>query len=133
MIKRWLFAFSLLSLCLFSLPLTAVAGVFDPYSGVKCAASSGGETTKSAVCNDKTNQDPISGENGILLNAADIIAFVAGAAAIIIIIVAGIRYMTAGGDAAKISTAKNTIIGALVGIAVIVLGRYLIIYIVNRL
>jgi len=132
MIKRWFFALSLVCLCLFAAPLTATAA-FDPFGGVKCTPSSTGEPNESAVCNDKTNQDPISGEDGLLLNIADIVAFIAGAAAIILIIIAGIRYMTSDGDSGKISEAKKTIIGALVGIAVIVLARALIIYVVKRL
>lgn len=128
MIRRWLFALCLVSLCLFAAPLTASA--FNPFGGVKCNA---GNADKSAVCNGKTSQDPISGNNGILLKVADIVAFAAGAAAIILIIVSGIRYITSGGNAEKIATAKNTIIGALVGIVVIVLARSLILYVVNKL
>ncbi|PIZ61588.1 hypothetical protein COY17_04155 [Candidatus Saccharibacteria bacterium CG_4_10_14_0_2_um_filter_52_9] len=134
MIRRWLFALCLVSLCLFAAPLTASA--FNPFGGVTCPAGHTGTGTnpnQSAVCNGETSQDPISGNNGILLNVADIVAFAAGAAAIILIIVAGIRYITSGGNAEKIASAKNTIIGAMVGIVVIVLARSLILYVVNKL
>lgn len=46
--------------------------------------------------------------------------------AIIIIIVGGIQYMTAGGDAAKVETARKLLINAVIGIAIILAAAFVI-------
>ncbi len=56
----------------------------------------------------------------------NIIFFLAGAAAIIYLIWAGIKYITAGGDTKKAGEARTAIINAVIGIAVIV-GAYTLI------
>ena len=45
------------------------------------------------------------------------------AAAIIFIIMAAIQFLTSGGDAAKVSTARNSLLYALIGIAVAFLAK----------
>ncbi|CAN5137065.1 hypothetical protein BH11PAT4_BH11PAT4_1910 [soil metagenome] len=58
--------------------------------------------------------------------AINLIFFLAGAAAIIYLIWAGIKYITAGGDTKKAGEARTAIINAVIGIAVIV-GAYTLI------
>ena len=132
--KRLLFALSLIGLCLLAAPQPANA--FDLFSGVHCS-----QAKASAVCQDQNQQgNPISGPDGILLDATNIIAYVAGAAAIIIIIVSAIKFITSGSDTstnsrtdADIEDAKRSIASALIGLAVIVLAKVLITYVVNKL
>jgi len=121
-------ALGLLGICLFAAPVSASA--YNVFDGVDCGKT---DQAKSAVCQSKTNNDPISGDNGILLKVTNIIALVAGIAAIIIIIISGINFMTSGGDSAKVASARSALIGALIGIAVIVLARALITYVVKQL
>jgi hypothetical protein len=88
----------------------------------------------SAVCTDsKSSTNPISGPNGIILDVANIIAFAAGVAAIIMIIVSGIRYITANGESNSISSAKNTLIYSIVGIVVIVSARAIIGFVIGKI
>jgi|GEM_PF-1327923 len=58
--------------------------------------------------------------------AINLIFFLAGAAAIIYLIWAGIKYITAGGDTKKAGEARQAIINAVIGIAVVV-GAYTLI------
>lgn len=92
-----------------------------------------GSQANSAVCTSSTTIDPISGNNGILVQAANIIAIMGGVAAVIIIIISGIKFMTAGGDAEKIKSARNTIINALIGIVIIILSRGIILFVTTKL
>jgi len=55
-----------------------------------------------------------------------LIAAISGFVAVIIIIIAGIQYMTSGGDPQKINKAKDTILFAAIGIIVVVLARIII-------
>jgi hypothetical protein len=126
MMRRLTSAILLVSLCIFSSP--ALVQAKDLF-GVACSES----TKEAAACKDRTDANPLTGPGGLLLNIADIVALVAGAAAVILIIVGAIRYMTSAGDAGKISSAKNTVLNALIGIVIIILGRALVIFVVKQL
>lgn len=93
-----------------------------------------GSSASSDVCKSKSTSDnPLTGTDGLLYNIANIIAVIAGIAAVIIAIVSGLRYVTSGGDSQKTATAKNTLIGAIIGLIVIVLARALVTFVVVRL
>jgi hypothetical protein len=58
-------------------------------------------------------------------NTALILIWALGILAVITFIIAGVRYITAGGDAEKAESAKKIIIGSVIGM-LLVLGSYLI-------
>lgn len=88
-------------------------------------------THSSAVCTANGN-DPISGSNGVLIKITRLIANVAGLVAIFMMITGGIMYILSNGDTGKVTTAKNTLIYAAVGLVIIALGQTLIVFILNR-
>ena len=130
MIKRLIIATALFaSLAVVSTqPALAAAPVNILGGGGACSSAPG-----SAVCTDtKKNPtgNPIAKE---ITKITDIVAWIAGAAAIIVIVVAGIRFITSNGDSNAVVSARNTIIYAAIGIVVIVAARSIIVFIVNRL
>lgn len=60
-------------------------------------------------------------EDGIK-TITNVLLFVLGAIAVIMIIVGGIRYATSGGDSNSVSSAKNTILYAVIGLVVAILA-----------
>ncbi len=56
----------------------------------------------------------------ILTNVLNIAYFLAGLIAVIVIIVAGIMYVTSAGNSASITKAKNLILYSIVGLVVII-------------
>ena len=52
----------------------------------------------------------------------NILLFVLGAIAVIVIVIGGIRYALSGGDSSQVSAAKNTILYAVVGLVVAILA-----------
>ena len=71
--------------------------------------------------------------------AQDLISFginlfsvIVGVAAVIMIIVAGMRYTLSGGDTTKTNSAKSTIIYALVGLVVVALSQLLVHFVLNN-
>ena len=54
-----------------------------------------------------------------------------GVLAIIMVIVAGFKYIVSGGDSGKVGSAKNTLIYALVGIAIAVFAQFLVHFVIN--
>lgn len=73
------------------------------------------------------------GPNGILNRIAQLIAYVSGIAGIILILIGGFRYITASGDSNNINTAKNTILYAIVGLAVAATTQSIIAFVLNKL
>jgi hypothetical protein len=77
-------------------------------------------------------QETVSGKDGVILKAADIIAVLTGIAAVIMIILGGLRYIFSSGDSNKVNTAKNQIIFAVIGIVVVLVSRSIVVFIINR-
>lgn len=99
----------------------------------------------SEVCKDAKGQgtdDPISGPGGIISTAANLIALVGGIAAVIIIIISGLMYVTAGGAAVgqragdspnRAKKAQQTLVGAVIGLVIIALAWSITRFIIDRL
>lgn len=107
-------------------PLPALAA-YDPLGKVNCT-----QAADSAACN-RPGTDPITGPDGILIKATNIIAIIAGVAAVIFLVLAGIKYITSNGAPDQISKAKESIIYALVGLVMIAISRAVIGFIIGRL
>jgi hypothetical protein len=117
-------------LCSFFLINHPRAYAYDVFKGADCKDVN---QSTSTICNSKTTQNPIVGDNGLLIKISKIIAFVAGAAAVIVIIVGSLQYITAVGDPANAKNARNSILYALIGLIVIVLAESLIVFVVRKL
>ena len=63
-------------------------------------------------------QDLFGGESSIFSRVTNILLFLVGAISVIMLIIGGIRYVISGGDQAQVTSAKNTILYAIVGIVV---------------
>ncbi|HKU19115.1 MAG TPA: hypothetical protein VJP80_07670 [Candidatus Saccharimonadales bacterium] len=63
--------------------------------------------------------------------ALNILSTVVGVAAVIMIVIGGFKYTTSGGDSGKISSAKSTIVYALVGIVIVVLAQSIVFFVVK--
>jgi hypothetical protein len=63
---------------------------------------------------------------GVLKTITNIISLIAGGIVVIMILLSGIKFMTSGGDPSKVSSAKNSLIYALIGLAVVALTQAII-------
>ena len=57
-------------------------------------------------------------DDGLFKKVTDILLFLVGAISVIMLIIGGIRYVVSGGDQGAVTSAKNTILYAIVGIIV---------------
>ena len=62
--------------------------------------------------------DTLIGDGGVLSTITNVLLFVVGALAVIMIIFGGIRYVTSGGNSSAVTAAKNTILYAIVGLII---------------
>jgi hypothetical protein len=70
--------------------------------------------------------------NSIIATTVNVLTFVVGIAAVIMIIIAGLRYITANGDASSIQGAKNTLLYAIIGLVVVVFAQTLVRFAIDK-
>lgn len=78
----------------------------------------------------KTNNDLLG---GVLKEVINVMLYLAGAIAVIAIVIGGIRYITSDGDPGAATKAKNTIIYALVGLVIAVMSYSIVNFVIGRL
>lgn len=71
------------------------------------------------------------GDGGIFTSVVNLMLFVIGAVAVIMVIIGGLRYVISGGDASNVTAAKNTILYAIVGVIVALLAYAAINFVVT--
>ncbi len=116
----------------FSLPvflgnINTASAQFNPLKPV-CDSN----TSDASVCN-ADGSNPLSGEGGIILNVVRLLGWAVGIASVFMIILAGLRFITASGDPNSIASARNTIIYALVGIVIFVSAQLLVSFVLSRI
>ena len=62
------------------------------------------------------------GDGGIFRTITNVLLFLIGAVSVIMLIIGGIRYTISGGDSTAVTSAKNTILYAVIGIIVALLA-----------
>jgi hypothetical protein len=75
---------------------------------------------------------PKNDPNAVLSGGLNAVYFVAGAACVIVIVVAGMLYTLSAGDSNQIKIAKNAIIYAVAGLAVILMAFTITAFIIGR-
>ncbi|HSX29895.1 MAG TPA: pilin [Candidatus Saccharimonadales bacterium] len=93
----------------------------------KQACSGGGSGAAACSAN---GSDVVTATIGKITN---LVMYVSGFIAIITIMIGGYMYITANGDASKISEAKNTIIFTIIGLIVVVFARFIILFVISRI
>ncbi len=97
------------------------------------------DTPKSIVCNSigggsdcSSNANGGTSINKVITVTITILSFVAGIAAVIMLILAGFNYITSGGDANKVSSAKNSLIYAIIGIIIVAMAQFIVQFILAK-
>ncbi len=126
---------SIFSMLVFSVavPVTVNAAVTD---GSGCDTSNGSNVTFSGGvdCAQPTGvASNLTGQGGIFQVVANILLFLVGAVAVIMLIIGGLRYVTSNGDQNAVTGAKNTIMYALIGIVVAFLAYAGVNFVVTQL
>jgi len=96
-------------------------------------------TPKSTVCqtlgsDSSCGSTPSGGIdiNGIVTAIVNILSFVVGVAAVVMIIIAGFRLITANGDSSSIASARTAIIYAIVGLAVVACSQAIVYFVLSK-
>ena len=84
-------------------------------SGSGCDAPAGSPTVDSAI-----------------QTAINLFSILVGVAAVIMIIIGGLKYITSGGDSNSTAGAKNTILYAIIGLVIVALSQVIVRFVLSR-
>lgn len=93
-----------------------------------------GTASQSAFCKNKTdtNENPILTEDSIGRRIIQLVTLFAGVISIIVMILGGISFITSNGNAQKVTTAKNTILYASIGLVISLIAQFIVIFILSN-
>lgn len=81
--------------------------------------------------NNSTVPTDLSGD--VFGRVANILIFLVGALAVLVIIFGGLRYVTSTGDAARVKQAKDTILYGIIGLVIAILAYAIVTFVVGNL
>ena len=73
------------------------------------------------------------GDTGVFRQVTNTILYIVGIIAVIMLIIGGIRYVVSGGDAKKVTDAKNTVLYAIIGLVICFLAFAIVNFVINAL
>lgn len=128
-------------LTLLAVPVLAagVSGLVAPHVGAAAASDNGLGLRKgvgSAKGNDQVSclfgseKEGCTDGTGIFQTIVNVILFIVGAVAVIMIVIGGVRYTVSNGDSNAVTGAKNTIMYAIVGLVVAIIAYALVNFVV---
>ena len=103
----------------------AVAGTVD------ASAVSLREGAEAARCDECPEN--LFGDTGIFKQITNVVLYIVGVIAVIMLIIGGIKYVISGGDAKKVTDAKNTVLYAIIGLIISFLAFAIVNFVINAL
>lgn len=121
---------------LLALPLAVPSMVFAQSTGPNiqdnlCGSANSLTVDSTGTCA-STTASGTSTVNNVITTVINLFSVLVGVIAVIMIIYAGLRYITSGGDSAKITSAKNTIVYAIIGLIVVALAQFIVKFVLNK-
>lgn len=74
-----------------------------------------------------------SGVTDVIATLINLLSVVVGIAAVVMIIIAGFKYITSGGESSNVAGAKNTLIYAIVGLIIVVLAQFIVHFVLTNI
>ena len=108
-----------------------MCGAFAIAAGASASALTLQDGAQAAQCDGcPTN---LFGDNGVFRQVTNVILYIAGVVAVIMLIVGGIKYVVSGGDSKKVTDAKNTVLYAIIGLVICFLAFAIVNFVIASL
>lgn len=89
----------------------------------------------SNLINNGINATNLNGGNnleGTVTNVINVVLYVVGILAVVMVIIGGVKYTTSGGDQAAVTSAKNTILYGIIGLVIAILAYAIVNFVVRK-
>lgn len=119
--------------------MSGVVGTLGLAQGLAVAQSCSGSTQNAIQCgadaaanNPSDTSKATDKVDATITTIVNILTAVVGIAAVIMIVISGYRYITSTGSSEKVASAKNTLIYAIIGIAVAGLAKIIAEFVLSK-
>ncbi len=111
-------------LAVLAVPALVLAFASAPAYAVDCSTdiATGGLAGAAACAKGADQPENLFGTSGVFQIITNVLLFIIGAVSVIMLIIGGIRYTISQGDSTAVTSAKNTILYAIIGIVVAILA-----------
>jgi hypothetical protein len=118
----------------FSTFVPMAAHAADPAAVADCPTDVTNSTiTQGAQCSKaNSNADSLFGTGGVFSKIANVLIFLVGAVAVIMLIWGGLQYVISAGDSKRVESAKNTILYSIIGIVVAILAFAIVSFVTQQ-
>lgn len=124
------------SVLLFAVPVLAPVAVHADTADIRNNLCGGVDlSTASADADCSKNVDSTTGTSNaqsLITNIINIFSLVVGVVAVVMIIFAGFKYITSGGNDSSVGSAKNTILYAVIGLVIVALAQVIVRFVLNK-
>ena len=79
-----------------------------------------------------TGDDTTEKINNLIRQIINLLSIIVGVVAVIMIIIGGLRYITSGGSDTGVTSAKNTILYAIIGLIIVALAQLLVRFVLRQ-
>lgn len=107
---------------------SVLVGVMAPAVGALDLWDQCNSNSDTAVCKGKGDK-----VDNTVKNITSLLLWALGAVAVIMLVIGGFKYVTSNGDSNNIQQAKNTVLYAVIGLVVAILGQIIVTYVVSWL
>ncbi len=118
-------------LSLFALTVPTLAPMVVSAATISENVCTGVQSASSSTQGCTGNQNITSGIKNIAVTVVNILSIVVGIVAVVMIIFGGFRYITSGGESNNVSSAKNTLLFAIVGLVIVVLAQVIVRWVIG--
>ena len=91
------------------------------------------EFSENPTGNCETGDDATQKINDLIRSVINLLSAIVGVIAVIMIIVGGLRYITSGGNDTSVTSAKNTILYAIIGLIIVALAQILVRFTLSKI
>ncbi len=127
-LKYLLTSFVMSGMILLPVAIPSTVHALSGTSGSLCRGTSL-QVSGSGSCDSASSGNSL---NNILKWVLDIFSVIVGIAAVIMIVVGGLKYTISGGDSTRVSGAKDTILFAIVGLVVVALAQIIVHFVLSN-
>lgn len=124
------FVLSVASLFFLSAPVAVLADSPDISGGLCTGANLQFTDNPGTNCSDGGATSRI---NNIVHDIINLFSAIVGIVAVVMIIVGGLRYITSGGNDTSVTSAKNTILYAIIGLVIVAMAQVLVRFTLNKI
>jgi cytochrome bd-type quinol oxidase subunit 2 len=91
------------------------------------------DATQSNGCDPASSAETATSQvNNIIKLVINLFSLIVGVVSVIMIIVGGLKYITSGGESSNISSAKNTIVYAIIGLVIVALAQFIVHFVLGK-